>query len=65
MEFEVIDVTQMPDKADPLFATEEVFYNEVVARRSQMINFMTSLGIKTMRTQIQNSDKVYKVLVQY
>jgi hypothetical protein len=63
---EVIDVTEMPMREDARFANDDVFYHEVVARRSQMINFMTSLGIKTMRTQIQNKEStVFKILVQH
>ena len=57
----------MPEKSqDARFEQDEAFYKECVARRIQMINFMKNLGIKSMRTQIQNRDAAtVKLLVQY
>jgi len=64
-ELPIIDITHDIDPSDALFAGDAQFLADTQHRKVEMHDFMTAMGIKTMRTQLTNSSgTTYKLMIQ-
>lgn len=64
-ELPILDISQGPIETDPVFASDPAFLVAAQKRQEEMVSFMQTLKIQTMRTRMTSSAGVeYKVLVQ-
>jgi hypothetical protein len=63
-EISVIDITHDIDPSAAPFDADPQFFAAAQQRKTEMMDFMTAMKIKTMRTQMVNSaGSLYKVMI--